>query len=62
MSSNASKNEKRRARDAAYRAHVIERERLEGEHEQKFSTLRDRLEELGINPYLLSEYLATMTQ
>jgi len=55
-------NEKRRERHAAYEAQAIEHERLEAEHEQKFGALRDRLEELGIDPYLLTEYLATMTQ
>ena len=60
MSTSAYRNEKRRERDAAYEAQAIERERLEAEHERKFGALRDRLEELGINPYLLAEYLATM--
>lgn len=62
MSSKAANNEKRRERDAAYEAQATERERLEAEHERKFGALRDRLDELGIDPYLLSEYLATITQ
>jgi len=54
MPSKAYNMERRRKDDAAYEAQNIERARLGHEYEQKFGTLRDRLEELGINPYLLA--------
>jgi len=60
MPSRAYNMERRRKNNAAYEAQSIERERLQHEYEQKFGTLRDRLEELGINPYLLAEYLPTL--
>jgi len=61
MPSRAYNMERRRKNDAAYEIQSIERERLQHEYEQKFGSLRDRLEELGINPDLLAEYLATLT-
>ncbi len=60
MSSKERNMERRRKNDAAYEVQSIERARLQHEYEQKFGTLRDRLEELGINPYLLAEYLPTL--
>ena len=52
--------ERRRENDAAYEAGCQERDRWDHDYEQKFGALRDRLEELGINPYRLAEYLATL--
>lgn len=60
MSSKARNMEKRRENEAAYEAECQERDRRDHEYKQKFGALRDRLEELGINPYRLAEYLATL--
>lgn len=57
MSSKARNAEKRRENEAAYMRELEDRERHEREMEQKFGALRSRLEELGLDPYRLAEYL-----
>ena len=57
MSSKAYKAERRREQDAADERYYAERSRLEAEHQEKFGPLLTRLEELGIDVWLLSEYI-----
>lgn len=62
MSSNARRLEKRREDDAAYEREVELRNSREAEFNRRFGALRDRLEELGIDPYDLAAFVAAMAE
>jgi len=57
MSPNARKAERRREQDAEDERLRAERAQREAEHQEKFGPLLTRLEELGIDVWLLSEYI-----
>lgn len=59
MSSNERRREKRAEDDAAYEAECERREAAERERKEKFGELEARLEELGIDAYLLKEWFNT---
>ncbi len=58
MSSNFRNAEKRRENEAAYQREYQERHEREAAMRDKYGAMLARLEELGIDPNLLAEYLS----